>query len=55
MLHIYATKIGNSLILYKEVIKLCSLDFIGQKGNVIFLGPPGIGKTHLSISRLHLF
>jgi DNA replication protein DnaC len=33
----------------REVIKLCSLDFIEQKGNVIFLGPPGVGKTHLSI------
>src|SRR3989337_1275209 len=33
----------------REVIKLCSLDFIEQKGNVSFLGPPGVGKTHLSI------
>lgn len=33
----------------REVIKLCSLDFIEQKGNVMFLGPPGVGKTHLSI------
>lgn len=33
----------------REVIKLCSLDFIEQKSNVIFLGPPGVGKTHLSI------
>src|SRR3990170_3005747 len=34
----------------REVIKLCSLDFIEQKGNLIFLGPPGVGKTHLSIA-----
>lgn len=33
----------------KEVIKLSSLDFIEQKGNVIFLGPPGVGKTHLAV------
>jgi DNA replication protein DnaC len=33
----------------REVIKLCSLEFIEQKGNVIFLGPPGVGKTHLSV------
>lgn len=33
----------------KEVIKLSSLDFIEQKDNVIFLGPPGVGKTHLAV------
>jgi len=33
----------------KEVIRLSSLDFIEQRGNVIFLGPPGVGKTHLSV------
>ena len=33
----------------KEVIRLSSLDFIEQKDNVIFLGPPGVGKTHLSV------
>ena len=33
----------------KEVIRLNSLEFIEQKGNVIFLGPPGVGKTHLSV------
>jgi len=31
------------------VIKFSSLDFIEQRGNVIFLGPPGAGKTHLSV------
>ena len=33
----------------KEVIRLSSLEFIEQKGNVLFLGPPGVGKTHLSV------
>lgn len=33
----------------KEVIRLSSLDFVEQKDNVIFLGPPGVGKTHLSV------
>ena len=34
----------------KEVMALFDLDFIGKQENVIFLGPPGVGKTHLAIS-----
>lgn len=34
----------------KEVMSLFDLDFIRQRENVIFLGPPGVGKTHLAIS-----
>ncbi len=34
----------------KEVIRLSSLEFIEQNGNVIFLGPPGVGKTHLAVA-----
>lgn len=34
----------------KEIMTLFDLDFIAQKENVIFLGPPGVGKTHLAIS-----
>lgn len=34
----------------KQVMNLFDLDFIRQKENVIFLGPPGVGKTHLAIS-----
>lgn len=33
----------------KKVITLSSLDFIDKKENILFLGPPGVGKTHLSI------
>ena len=33
----------------KDVIRLSGLEFIEHKGNVIFLGPPGVGKTHLAI------
>jgi DNA replication protein DnaC len=29
---------------------LASLDFIRRKENVVFLGPPGVGKTHLAIA-----
>lgn len=34
----------------KEVLQLNSLSFLDQKNNVIFLGPPGVGKTHLAIA-----
>lgn len=34
----------------KEVIKLSSLNFIEQKENIIFLGPSGVGKTHLAVA-----
>ncbi|MCS5697284.1 ATP-binding protein [Desulfofundulus thermocisternus] len=34
----------------KEIIALSSLEFIVKKENVIFLGPPGVGKTHLSVA-----
>lgn len=33
-----------------EVMDLFDLTFIKAKENVIFLGPPGVGKTHLAIS-----
>ncbi|MCL0040699.1 IS21-like element helper ATPase IstB [Thermodesulfovibrionales bacterium] len=33
----------------REAIRLSSLEFIERKGNVIFLGPPGVGKTRLSV------
>jgi len=32
------------------VMELFDLTFIPNKENVIFLGPPGVGKTHLAIS-----
>ena len=33
-----------------ERLPLFDLSFITNKENVIFLGPPGVGKTHLAIS-----
>jgi DNA replication protein DnaC len=32
-----------------QVAHLGTLDFIAERSNVVFLGPPGTGKTHLAI------
>lgn len=34
----------------QKVMSLFDLTFIRQKGNVVFLGPPGVGKTHLAVA-----
>lgn len=34
----------------QKVMSLFDLTFIGEKGNLILLGPPGVGKTHLAVS-----
>lgn len=34
----------------KKVIALFDLVFLARKENVIFLGPPGVGKTHLAVA-----
>ena len=34
----------------KTVMELFDLTFLAKKENVVFLGPPGVGKTHLAIS-----
>jgi DNA replication protein DnaC len=33
-----------------EVIDLLTLSFMDKKENIIFIGPPGLGKSHLSVS-----
>lgn len=33
-----------------QIESLHELGFLGRRENVIFLGPPGVGKTHLAIS-----
>ncbi|GAB3977247.1 hypothetical protein GCM10029978_066440 [Actinoallomurus acanthiterrae] len=33
----------------EAITHLGTLDFVTAKENVVFLGPPGTGKTHLSI------
>src|SRR5690606_12402680 len=34
----------------EQIESLHELGFVERKENVIFLGPPGVGKTHLAIS-----
>lgn len=34
----------------QKVMSLFDLTFIEEKGNIIFLGPPGVGKTHLAVA-----
>ena len=34
----------------QKVMSLFDLTFVRQNGNIIFLGPPGVGKTHLAVS-----
>ena len=34
----------------QKVMSLFDLTFIREKGNAIFLGPPGVGKSHLAVS-----
>lgn len=33
----------------KQINSLTSLDFIKKAENILFIGPPGVGKTHLAI------
>jgi len=33
----------------KQILQISSLEFIEKKENLIFLGPPGVGKTHLAV------
>ncbi|GGJ13535.1 ATPase AAA [Alicyclobacillus cellulosilyticus] len=34
----------------RQIRELATLTFIREGGNVIFLGPPGVGKTHLAVA-----
>ncbi len=33
----------------REINSLCDFGFIDNRDNVVFIGPPGVGKTHLAI------
>jgi LysM repeat protein len=34
----------------RQIRELASLGFVSECSNVIFLGPPGVGKTHLAVA-----
>ena len=34
----------------RQIMALFDLTFIQEKSNVLFLGPPGVGKTHLAVA-----
>jgi DNA replication protein DnaC len=36
-----------------QVLKLLDLEFIRERSNAIFIGPPGTGKSHLSLAIAH--
>ena len=38
----------NASVPKQKILKLAEGDFVNQKENVILLGPPGVGKTHLA-------
>jgi DNA replication protein DnaC len=40
----------NTTINKKELLSLASSNFIVNSENVLFIGPPGVGKSHLAIS-----
>ena len=40
----------NGNIKKAEVLNLATSAFISRKENVLFIGPPGVGKTHLAVA-----
>jgi DNA replication protein DnaC len=40
----------NPIISKKEVMALSSCSFIHEAKNVLFIGPPGVGKSHITIA-----
>lgn len=34
----------------RQIKEICTLAFVGDAANIVLLGPPGVGKTHLSVA-----
>jgi len=41
---------AQTTITKKQISKLLDFTFIDNRENLVFIGPPGVGKTHLAIS-----
>lgn len=41
---------ASPLLNKKRILELSRCEYIGQRENIIFVGPPGTGKTHLAIA-----
>lgn len=39
----------NTTIKKKDIMALCTSNFIFKSQNILFIGPPGVGKSHLAI------
>jgi DNA replication protein DnaC len=40
----------QTTITKKQIVRLLDFTFIDNRENIIFIGPPGVGKTHLAIA-----
>lgn len=49
-LYVFAFSLSWSRVRYVEFITSLGMEFVRARENVVLLGPPGVGKTHLAVS-----